>query len=96
MTKKRKPQIRPKPIRHKHTKLALVRSWPSDDATILDIKHPAPLFLGEEREDLQCGACGTPIAMGVSASTLRSLFNTPAPLLVRCPKCRSLSGLHFT
>ena len=70
----------------------MVRSWPRENATILDIKHPAPLFLGDDREDLLCGHCHAPIAVGVSMSTLRSLFNAPA-LLVKCPKCRSLSRL---
>ncbi len=91
MRKKKAPRKR-KAAKHKQTKLAMVRSWPSDNATILDIKHPAPLFLGDEREDLLCGACRAPIAVGVSMATLRSVFNAAVHLLVKCPKCRSLNG----
>ncbi len=89
----RKKPGKKKAIKHKQTKLAMVRSWPSDNATILDIKHPAPLFLGDEREDLLCGHCRAPIAVGVSMDTLRSVFNAQIHLLVKCPKCRSLSAM---
>jgi hypothetical protein len=91
--KRKKSPRRKKPIRRRQIKLPIVRSWPTEVATILDIKHPAPLFLGDDREDLLCGTCRTPLAVGVSMTNLRALFNTPVQLLVKCPKCRSLSYL---
>ncbi|HYL88235.1 MAG TPA: hypothetical protein VEU32_05655 [Burkholderiales bacterium] len=87
MKKKRR---KPAP-RHKQTRLPLVRTWPSEDATILDVRHPSPLFLGDDREDLLCGSCRTPLAQGVSMASFRSMFNASVQLLVRCPKCHSLS-----
>jgi len=94
MAKKPKRSTVPKkPAKRTQTKLQLVRSWPSEDATILDLNHAAPWYLGEDREDLLCGACRVPLAMGVSAKTLRSLFDARERLLMRCPKCRSLSRL---
>ncbi len=63
---------------------------PHPTASIVDpsARHPVDLPIGNDNEDLVCGACGTVALTGWSQSSTAERLVVESQMLIRCGKCR--------
>jgi hypothetical protein len=66
---------------------------PHPAASIIDsnARHPFELPIGNDNEDLVCGACGTVVLAGWSRSSTAERFVVDCQMLIRCGECRTFN-----
>ena len=64
---------------------------PHPAASIIDLseRHPLPLPIGKDNENLVCGACGTVVLAGWSRSSTAERLVVDSQMLIRCSKCQA-------
>jgi len=76
-------------------KLEVVDNDPKD-SVIDSTPNMGPVIVGNEDEDLLCGACGEVIGKSTSRRTLFLRYAAPHRLTVTCSKCRAYNLIHST
>ena len=66
---------------------------PHPAASIIDLsaRHPFKLPIGNDTEDLVCGACGTVVLAGWSRSSTAERLVVDSQMLIRCEECRTFN-----
>lgn len=66
---------------------------PHPAASIIDLsaRHLFELPIGNDNEDLVCGACGTVVLAGWSRSSTAERFVVDSQMLIRCGECRAFN-----
>ena len=74
------------------TKLLTV-GRPHPAASIIDLstRRSFELPIGNDNEDLVCGACGTVVLAGWSRSSTAERFVVDSQMLIRCGECRTFN-----
>jgi hypothetical protein len=64
---------------------------PHPAASIIDLsaRHSFELPIGNDNENLVCGACGTVVLAGWSRSSTADHLVVDSQMLIRCGKCRA-------
>ncbi len=69
--------------------LTIGRPHPAASIIDLNARHPFELPIGNDNEDLVCGACGTVVLAGWSRSSTAERLVVDSQMLIRCGKCRA-------
>ncbi len=77
-----------------HARLQVVERAQTSDTVF---KPTALLFVGDDDEDLLCGACGAILGKGVSRRTAFVRFATESGrALIECPRCAAMNVIKTT
>jgi hypothetical protein len=68
----------------KETRLEVISPLPQTSIVKKTTPPGAPLFEGEDSEDLMCGSCGGIIAHNLSIVTARENFVAPGHVVIKC------------
>ena len=68
----------------KETRLDVISPLPQTSIVKKTTPPGAPLFEGEDSEDLMCGSCGGIIAHNLSIASARENFVAPGHVVIKC------------